>query len=81
MNFWYDIRFKKSFESDEHWYKINKYGAQQLIKWSVVLVLIGVVTFFIPFGNNDTWIIIFSFLPVFVIIPPVIKTYQYARKL
>lgn len=81
MNYWYGVRFKKSFESDEHWHKINKYGAQQLIKWSVLLVLIGIGTFFIPFGNSETWIIIFSFLPVFIIIPPVIKTYQYARKL
>lgn len=81
MNDWYGMRIKKSFESDENWYKINKYGAQQLIKWSALLVLIGIATFFIPFGNNEIWIIVFSFVPVFVIIPPVIKTYQYARKL
>lgn len=81
MNDWYGVRFRKSFESDENWYKINRYGARQLIKWSVLLILIGAVTFFIPFENNETRIIIFSFLPVIVIIPPVIKTYQFARKL
>jgi len=81
LNHWYGIRFKKSFASDENWYKINKYGSQQLIKWSVVLILIGVITLFVPFGNSQTLIIIFSFAPILVIIPPVIKTYQFARKL
>lgn len=81
MNHWYGIRFKKSFESDENWFKINKYGAQQFIKWSAPLVLIGVITFFIPFGNRATLIMIFSFLPVLIIIPPIVKTYQYARTL
>jgi hypothetical protein len=81
MNYWYGVRFKKSFESDENWYKINKYGSQQLIKWSYLLIGIGIITFFIPFKNNETFIIIFSLVPVFIIIPPVIKTYRYARKL
>ena len=81
MNYWYGVRFKKSFESDENWFKINKYGSQQLIKWSVPLILIGIVTFVIPFGDNELLIIVYSLAPVYVIIPPVIKTYKYARKL
>lgn len=81
MNNWYGVRFKKSFESDENWFKINKYGSQQLIKWSVLLILIGVITLFIPFGNNQALIIAISSAPILVMLPPLIKTYQFARKL
>ena len=52
MNRMYGIRFKKSFESDENWYKINKYGGQQLIKWSIPLALFGVVSFFLPIEKS-----------------------------
>jgi hypothetical protein len=31
MNRWYGMRFRKSFESDENWYKINRYGAKRMI--------------------------------------------------
>lgn len=48
MNNVYGIRFKKSFESEEFWYKINAYGGKLLIIWSIPLVFLGVVTFFLP---------------------------------
>ena len=81
MNNWYGVRFRKAFESDENWFKINKYGSQQLIKWSALLVLIGVITIFVPFGKSQTLVIAVSFLPILIVIPPVIKTYRFARKL
>lgn len=81
MNYWYGFRLKKSFEYDENWYKINKYGAQHLINRSPLLIQIGIITFFIPFGYNETLIIFFSLVPVYVIISLVIKTYLYTKKL
>ena len=37
MNRWYGFRFRKSFESNEHWYEINRYGARvaqlEVYKW------------------------------------------------
>lgn len=81
MNDRYGVRFKKSYESEQHWYKINRYGAQQLIKWSMVLLIIGVVTFFVPFGDEEIWIVIYSFMPAYLVIPAVVKTYRYAKNL
>lgn len=47
MNRWYGFRIRKAFESEENWYKINKYGAQRLIIWSVAIIITGVVFFFL----------------------------------
>lgn len=80
MNQAYGFRIPKAFESEENWYKINEYGAEQLIKWSMLLLLIAVLTFLIP-PNDITLISIAAMAPAIVIIPPIIKTFGYASKL
>lgn len=39
MNKFYGFRFKKAFDSDEHWYRINTYGGKLLILWSILLIM------------------------------------------
>jgi len=78
MNRWYGVRFKKSFESQENWYKINRYGARRMIYWSVVLIAIGVVTMFLRVGANG--IILLASAPAILIIPA-IESWLYVRKL
>jgi len=80
MNRWYGIRFRKSFESEENWYRINRYGAGRMIFWSVVIVLIGILTLFVPVGNKASLILIESLVPVILFIPAV-ESWLYARKL
>ena len=80
MNMVYGIRFEKSFKSDDNCKKINEYGAERFMKWSLTLFLIGVVSFFIPLKNNIILIFIFTSAPLFVILPPTIETYLYAKK-
>ena len=80
MNKLYGIRFKKSFESEENWYKINVYGGKQLIIWSIPLILFGVVTFFLPLKGNELWIILFACAPLIYLVPAVMS-YIYSRKL
>ena len=80
MNHWYGIRFKKSFESKENWYKINRYGAQRLILWSVLIVAIGILTLFVPVSNNKILLIVLPYTPAILIIPA-IESWLYARKL
>lgn len=80
MNKFYGIRFKKSYDSDENWYKINKYGGQQLIKWCIPLALFGVISFFLPLGNSPVLYLISLCAPLIIIVP-VITSYLYARKL
>ncbi|MEW6671862.1 MAG: SdpI family protein [Thermodesulfobacteriota bacterium] len=48
MNKLYGFRIHKSFASDDHWFKINEYGGRQLIRWSVLLILVGILYFIFP---------------------------------
>jgi len=80
MNCWYGIRFKKSFESKENWYKINRYGAKRMILWSVVVVVISILTFFVPIGSKGILPLIFSCAPLTFVIPA-IESWLFAKKL
>jgi hypothetical protein len=80
MNKIYGVRFKKSFESEENWYKINVYGGKQLIIWSFPLILFGVITFFLPLKGNELWILLTACAPLIVLVPA-IMSYLYSRKL
>ena len=80
MNKVYGVRIKKAFESDENWYKINAYGGKQLILWSIPLVLLGVVTFFVPLEANGPLITAVACAPLIVVIPA-ITSCAYAKKL
>jgi uncharacterized membrane protein len=81
MNRWYGIRMKKSFESEENWYKINRYGAQRMILWSLVIVTIGIAELVIrPSGKGYLWYAISS-TPILLIIIPAIESWLYAKKL
>ncbi|MBM7604617.1 hypothetical protein JOC75_002620 [Metabacillus crassostreae] len=79
MNHLYGVRFSKSFESDENWYKINKYGAKRMMLWSIPLFVIGIITIFLP-PLSDFLLVILTFLPCIIIIPA-IESYIYSEKL
>jgi hypothetical protein len=84
MNWIYGARFKKSFVSDENWYKINRYAAKQVIGWSIPLFLAGIAALFVDFGANDNirtgLVIVFASAPAIILIPAVIS-YLYAQRL
>lgn len=80
MNHWYGMRFRKSFQSKENWYRINGYGAQRMILWSAVLVIVGVLTLFIPVSSKGILSLVISSAPLIIIIPA-IETWLYTRKL
>jgi len=80
MNRWYGIRFKKSFASTENWYKINRYGAQRMLLWSVIIVNIGILSFFVPINSKGILRLLISSAPVILLIP-VIESWLFARKL
>jgi len=48
MNQLYGVRIKKSFESEDNWYKINAYGGKQLIIWSIPMLFAGLICFLSP---------------------------------
>jgi hypothetical protein len=80
MNSWYGVRFKKSFESEENWYKINEYGGRQLILWSIVLGGIGGGTLFVPLEGRVLLVMLLACAPLILLIPAV-TTWRWAKKL
>jgi hypothetical protein len=86
MNKFYGFRIKKAFQSDELWYKINKYGAGQFIYGSIFLFAAGFVLIIIP-GLIDLYlpdmffIILYLVIILMGIIVPVIRTIIYSNKL
>ena len=81
-NWLYGFRIKKSFEYDEYWYKINKYGGERIILWSLPIFILAFVNFLIPLYENFLFYIIFNIIALHVlIIIPILETIRYAKKL
>lgn len=80
MNEIYGIRFGKSFEANETWYKVDKFGGRQLIIWAIPLFLLGVLSFFIPIEGNTFLIILIACAPLIIVVPA-FKSYMYLRTL
>ena len=81
-NRFYGVRIKKAFESREHWFKLQRFGAWQLIVWGGVLAVCGIVALIVPF-NRDQGVLypLFSLAPICLIIIPLIQTFRYAKTL
>lgn len=69
MNRWYGIRMPKSYKSDENWYKINAYGGKLFVRWSIIIIMSGLMYFLLPL--NEISRMIFSFVPVLLLIPTI----------
>ncbi|BCM90793.1 hypothetical protein IAD21_02655 [Abditibacteriota bacterium] len=80
-NPYYGVRIRKSFESEENWLKINRYGAKQMIVWSAVMVALGIATFFVPFNNATYLAIIFGSVVLFCVLVPSVQIILYTKKL
>ncbi|MGF2616506.1 SdpI family protein [Rossellomorea vietnamensis] len=79
MNYFYGVRFPSSFQSEEAWYKINKYGGLMLMIWSVPELLFGIVLIFLPTVKEPLSVII-AFSPILFLLPPLIQSYIYSEK-
>lgn len=83
MNGLYGVRIKKSFESEENWYKINAYGGKQLAIWSIPMFIAGLVCFLIPISDPDELLLplLMGAGPVTIcIVIPLVRILVYARK-
>lgn len=77
MNTWYGVRFPRSFESEELWYRINEFGGRLMIRWSLLLLLIGIGSFFV---RSEPLGIALAFAPLLFIVP-CIQSFRYASRL
>ena len=79
MNNFYGVRFAKSFESDENWYKINKKGGILMFRWSIIVLLLGLTCFVQPrIEGVIMWVHLMA--PLGYVVAS-IQSYNYARKL
>ncbi len=73
MNKWYGMRFPKAYESEENWYRINKYGAKHVMIWSIPVIATGIISLFIDFGpsgsENVVLLLSFGMAPGLLVIP------------
>jgi len=80
----YGFRIQKAMASDDLWYAINAYGARQLIRWSLLLLGIGVLYFIFPVQTlqDETLNVILAVVPILLCAGvSVTKTVIYARQL
>ncbi len=77
MNPFYGARFPKSFQSDDLWYRINEHAGRVLLRWSVVVAILGVVALFVGDARVLTAL---GFAPALYLIGAV-ESYLYSRKL
>jgi uncharacterized membrane protein len=73
----YGIRIRKAFESEENWYKINRYGAIALMYWAVLIIVAGVICLFIP----PQFVLTAAKVSILLIIIPLIQVMRYGKKL
>jgi hypothetical protein len=78
MNHYYGVRFPRSYNSDEAWYKINAYGGRLFMIWGVFLAIAGATIIFIPITDYVVGLGIFLVLFATIIVP-ISLTYIYAR--
>ena len=81
MNWLYGVRFKRSFESDELWYAINRYGARRMIVWSIVLGIVGIVTPFVVDEGREVLAVLLALAPALLYGVACLESYRYAQRL
>ena len=79
-NDYYGVRFAESLQSDEAWLDINRHGAVRMIVWSVPLLVVGIVSLFLPLQSHFGWALALGLAPLIFIFVPLIQTYRYARR-
>lgn len=78
MNPYYGIRIAKAYKSEANWYRINRYGGQWMIIWSLPILCIGIAGMSFPLEPDKNYLYILSIL---IIIIPIIQTIIWSRNL
>lgn len=80
MNHWYGVRVRQSFESPERWYDINRAGGRYLLLGGVMVTAIGGVAMFVDMNDNEGLLLLFTLLPLAVIMVAAAASVLYARR-
>ena len=78
-NTYYGVRSAAGFESDEVWFRINRYGAKRLIVWSMPVLAVGVAAFFVSFEGRPWLAVVLGLLPAVFLTAPVFEVQRFMR--
>lgn len=78
-NHFYGVRFPESFQSDEAWFAINRFGGKRLLVWSVPIVLLGIAAFFLPLRSHLALTLVLAFLPVVFVLVAAVESARFAK--
>jgi hypothetical protein len=73
------MRFPQAFRSDDAWFAINRFGGKRLILWSMMLILIGLASFWLPLESHPGWAITLGIAPLVFVLLPGFETWRFAR--
>jgi len=79
-NGWYGVRLPQSFQSDDAWLAINRFGGKRLIVWSVPLVIVGMVSLFLPLQSHPAAALAVGFVPCICIVMAGFEIFHFARR-
>lgn len=79
-NHFYGVRLSQSFQSDDAWFAINRFGGQRLIICALPMVLIGVACFFMHLNHQAGLAIFIGVAPLIFIFIPILETWRFARR-
>lgn len=78
-NHFYGVRFAESFQSDEAWFAINRFGGKRLLLWSVPIVLLGVVTLFLPVSRHPMLALALGLVLLISVLIPAVQSARFAK--
>jgi uncharacterized membrane protein len=79
MNHWYGVRVRQSFESEEKWLKINRYGGEQLALGGALIILWGALTLFMDL-EDEVLLMTSTLVPLAIIVVVAVRSVLYARR-
>ncbi len=79
-NSFFGVRLPTSLRSDAAWYAINRFGGRRLIAWSVPVILLGTLAFFLPLQPHPRLALTLAGVQVLFVLIPVVETLRYARR-
>ncbi len=79
-NGWYGLRIQKSMESDENWYRINRFGGQGMFVVGALIAMIGLANWLRP-PQSEAMTVLLLTVPLFLVLPWLVVVVWYAGRL
>ena len=79
-NRYYGARFSQALKSDEAWQAINRYAGKQMIVWSIPIIAVGVMSFFLPLQSHVVLALVIGFVPLIFVLIPAFGAWRFAQR-